>query len=140
MIKRVLLLTMLLLPVSSVNATTINREDKMLEYSEEEIALMERLTMSEAGVEPYECKVATLVTVLKRAKMYDKSIAEVIYEPWQYSLANNGKPTAEVKEAVIEAVEKEEEYPDNMIYFRADYYHPFGTPYMSVGNHYFSLN
>ena len=43
--------------------------------------------MSETSIEPYECKVATAVTILKRAKMYDKTIYEVVYEPYQYSLA-----------------------------------------------------
>lgn len=108
------------------------------EYSEDDILLLERVTMSEASVEPYDCKVATCVTVLKRAKK-GKSISEVVYAPYQYSVADNGYPTAEVKAAVQDAIRMEEEYPDGMIYFRADRYHDFGKPYMVYGNHYFSL-
>lgn len=108
------------------------------EYSEDDILLLERVTMSEASVEPYDCKVATCVTVLKRAKK-GKTISEVVYAPYQYSVADNGYPTAEVKEAVQDAIRMEGEYPDGMIYFRADRFHDFGTPYMVYGNHYFSL-
>ena len=116
-----------------------NKEDKLLEYTEEEILLLERVTMSETSIEPYDCKVATCVTILKRGKMYNKAIEEVIYEPYQFSFADNGKPTDEVKRAVVDAIENEGNYPDNMIYFRADYYHDFGVPYKQIGGHYFSL-
>jgi len=136
--KKVLFFICVLLAICcKVNAE--NREDKALEYEEKEILLLERVTMSETSIESYECKVATAVTILKRAKMYNKSIEAVIYEPWQYSIADNGKPTEEVKKAVQDAILTESNYPDNMIYFRADRYHSFGSPYKQIGGHYFSL-
>lgn len=117
-----------------------NKEDKQLEYTDTEIALLERMTMSEASIETYDCKVATCVTTIKRSKLYGKTIEEVIYEPYQYSLADNGKPTEEVSKAVKDAIETEGDYPDTMIYFRANYFHSFGVPYAVYGNHYFSLS
>jgi spore germination cell wall hydrolase CwlJ-like protein len=137
--KAIIILIMILALGTKSQAHTINREDKALEYDYNEILLLERLTMSETSLECYECKVATAVTVLKRAKMYNKSLSDVIYEPYQYSLADNGTPTAEVKRAVLEAIQTESDYPDSMIYFRAYYYHDFGTPYKQIGGHYFSL-
>lgn len=138
--KKIIFIVCLILAIGcKVKAQAINKEDKALEYSEDELKLLERVTMSETSIEPYECKVATAVTILKRAKMYDKTIYEVVYEPYQYSLADNGAPTKEIKKAVLEAIQSADNYPDNMIYFRADYYHSFGIPYKQIGGHYFSL-
>ena len=116
---------------------TINREDKDSEYSEEEILLMERVVMSESSTEPFEGKVAVAKTILNRAKMYNMSIEQVVYQPYQYSFADNGMPTEEVKRAVTKAI-NDTEYPEDMIYFREGRYHDFGIPYQQIGRHYFS--
>lgn len=118
---------------------TVNKEDKDSEFTEQEILLMERVTMSEASTEPFEGKVAVAKTILNRAKMYDMSIEQVVYEPYQYSVTDNGKPSEEVKRAVLEAI-NDTELPDNMIYFKQGEYHGFGVPYKQIGNHYFSLS
>ena len=118
---------------------TINREDKDSEYTEDEILLMERVVMSESSTEPFEGKVAVAKTIINRSKLYGMSIEEVIYSPYQYSFSDNGKPTEEVKRAVVTAI-NDTEYPSNMIYFREGGYHSFGVPYMQIGKHYFSLS
>lgn len=107
----------------------------------EEYNLLLRVCMSECGGkygEPLEGKIAVVETILNRSEIYGKSIEEVIYEPYQYSLADNGEPDETVEQAVDIAL-RENIYPDDMIYFRTDYYHSFGTPYQQIGNHYFSL-
>ena len=118
---------------------TTNREDKDSEYTENEILLMERVVMSESSIEPFEGKVAVAKTILNRSKLYGMSIEKVIYTPYQYSFADNGKPTEEVKMAVTKAI-NDTEYPTDMIYFREGGYHSFGTPYKQIGKHYFSLS
>lgn len=115
----------------------LNKEEKELEYSEEDILLMERVTMSEASVEPYEGKVMVAKTIINRSKLYGQTIEEVVYAPYQYSFSDNGKPTEEVKQAVQDAI-NDTELPEDLIYFRQGSYHNFGTPYMEVGTHYFS--
>ena len=115
----------------------LNKEDVELEYSEEDILLMERVTMSEASVEPYEGKVMVAKTIINRSKMYGQTILEVVYAPYQYSFADNGKPTEEVKQAVQDAI-NDADLPEDLIYFRQGGYHEFGSQYMHVGNHYFS--
>lgn len=115
----------------------LNKEDTALEYSEEEILLMERVTMSEASVEPYEGKVMVAKTIINRAKLNNQTIEEVVYAPYQYSFADNGKPTEEVKQAVQDAI-NDADLPEDLIYFRQGGYHEFGSPYIHVGNHYFS--
>lgn len=106
--------------------------------SDYEIALLERVVMSEASIEPYDCKVAVAETILNRMDMYSTSLEDVVYAPNQYSMADNGQPTDEVKRAVAQALEYKVN-PTNMIYFRQDYYHSFGTPYTAYGEMYFSL-
>ena len=109
--------------------------------SEEEYNLLLRVCMSECGGkygEPLEGKIAVVETILNRCEIYDKSIEEVIYEPHQYSVADNGLPDETVEQAVDIAL-RESNYPDDMIYFRTGNYHSFGKPYQQIGNHYFSL-
>lgn len=103
-----------------------------------DISLLERVVMSEASIESYETKVAVCETILNRANLYGISIEEVVTAPYQYSMAYNGDPTEEVKSAVKQALEYRT-YDTRMIYFREDYYHDFGVPYMNIGPMYFSL-
>lgn len=109
--------------------------------TDEEYQLLLRVCMSECGGkwgEPLEGKVAVVETVLNRVDLGYGTITEVITQPYQYSMANNGKPD----ETVIEAVEMAlsgDMYPDDMLYFRTACYHDFGIPYKQIGAHYFSL-
>ena len=126
-------------------AIDITEERTENEYSycvtDEEYNLLLRVCMSECGGkygEPLEGKIAVVETILNRSEIYGKSIEEVVYEPNQYSTSDNGEPDETVREAVDIALSSNT-YPDDMIYFRAGYYHSFGTPYRQIGNHYFSL-
>ena len=107
----------------------------------EEYRLLLRVCMSECGGkygEPLEGKIAVVETILNRCDIYGKSIDEVVYEPYQYSTADNGEPDETVEQAVDIAL-RENIYPDDMIYFRTSNYHTFGKPYQKIGSHYFSL-
>lgn len=117
---------------------TEGKTEKTTEYSENDILLMERVTMSESSIEPYEGKVMVAKTIINRAKLNNQTIEEVVYAPYQYSVADNGFPTEEVKKAVQDSINNDTTYPEDMIYFREGGYHEFGSPYMHVGNHYFS--
>ena len=128
-----------------IETIDITEEQTENEYSycvtDEEYNLLLRVCMSECGGkygEPLEGKIAVVETILNRSEIYGKSIEEVIYEPNQYSVSDNGEPDETVREAVDIALSSNT-YPDDMIYFRAGYYHNFGTPYRQIGNHYFSL-
>lgn len=123
------------IPTEEVESLT---DENMNDFSDYEIALLERVVMSEASIEPYDCKVAVAETILNRMDMYSTSLEDVVYAPNQYSMADNGQPTDEVKQAVAQALECRVN-PVNMIYFRQDYYHSFGTPYTAYGEMYFSL-
>lgn len=128
-----------------IETIDITEEQTENEYSycvtDEEYNLLLRVCMSECGGkygEPLEGKIAVVETILNRSEIYGKSIEEVVYEPNQYSTYDNGEPDETVREAVDIALSSNT-YPDDMIYFRAGYYHSFGTPYRQIENHYFSL-
>ena len=122
-----------------INIVFIGNEETKV--TPDEYNLLLRVCMSECGGkygEPLEGKIAVVETILNRCEIYGKTIEEVIYEPYQYSVANNGEPDETVEQAVDIAL-RENIYPDDMIYFRTGNYHSFGTPYQQIGNHYFSL-
>lgn len=128
-----------------IETIDITEEQTENEYSycvtDEEYNLLLRVCMSECGGkygEPLEGKIAVVETILNRSEIYGKTIEEVVYEQNQYSVSDNGEPDETVREAVDIALSSNT-YPDDMIYFRAGYYHNFGTPYRQIGNHYFSL-
>lgn len=109
------------------------------QVSEREYELLERVCMSEAGNQPIEGKIAVLETVLNRVDLGFGTIEEVITAPNQYSTSDNGEPNEECTRAVDIVLCNSDMFDDNMLYFRTDHYHGFGTPYMKIGAHYFSL-
>ena len=109
------------------------------EVTEEEYQLLLRVCMSECGGkygEPMEGKVAVVETILNRVDMGMGTIGQVVSDA--YSTAYNGEPDGTVIQAVEQALTGEDDFPDNMIAFRAGTYHSFGVPYKKIGNHYFS--
>lgn len=110
--------------------------------TEREYELLARVCMSECGGkygEPLQGKIAVVETILNRVDMGWGTIEEVVTEPYQYSMADNGEPDESVYEAVDIALIGKGMFPDNMVYFRTEHFHDFGQPFMQIGNHYFSL-
>lgn len=98
-----------------------------------------RVVMNEAGGESYKCQVAVAETIINRinSDKFPDTIYEVLYQPYQYSHADNGEITDSVKEAVTQALEQHI-YDTDMMYFREDYYHEFAEDYFCTDNMYFS--
>ena len=126
----------------AIDITEEQTEDICSYYvTDKEYDLLLRVCMSECGGkygEPLDGKIAVVETILNRSEIYGKTIEEVVYEPNQYSVSDNGEPDETVEQAVDIAL-RENIYPDDMIYFRTSNYHTFGKPYQKIGNHYFSL-
>lgn len=117
-------------------------ESSRREVTDEEYQLLLRVCMSECGSarwgkEPIEAKIAVVETILNRVDLGYGTITEVIMAPNQYATGDNGEPDWSCEEAV-EAALTGNMYPDDMLYYRTDYYHNFGTPYKQIGSHYFS--
>lgn len=107
-------------------------------YSDHEIDLMARVVMSEASIlNEYDGlgKQAVAEVIINRANYYGHSIEETIN--YGLSTQDNGDPTEECYEAVRRAIE-DNIFPDDMLYFRTDYYHTFAKDYIQIGNTYFS--
>ena len=110
-----------------------------VEVSDEDIALMARVVMSEASTESYDCKVAIAEVIINRllSDKFPNSISKVIYQSNQFSTQNNGAVTDECYTAVVEALTNQR-HPSDLYYFRADKWHRFGVKYMKIDSTYFS--
>jgi len=116
-----------------------NIVERQIKATDEEIRLLERVVMSEASTESYECKVAVAETVINRFLKWDyESIVEVIEEENAFSTQDNGEPNEDCIKAVTQALEYSE-YDENMVYFRSGKYHSYGTEYMQIGNMFFNV-
>lgn len=115
-------------------------EETEYEFTAEEIDLLARVVMSESSIEPYECKVGVAKTVINRVMSdnYPNTVAEVVNEPFQFSTADNGTPDSECYKAVHNAIDYPDCFPNDMVYFRTDYYHDYGFPYVKIGKTCFS--
>ena len=127
------------------NHSIITRYGDRIYITDEEIQLMERCVMSEAGGCTCECQEAVATVILNRWQHPDKypdTITGVITEEGQFSTHDNGEPTLSVRLAVHNAIVYYNtalmDLPYQIYYFRQDHYHNFGVPYESIDNLYFS--
>ena len=116
-----------------------------LPYSDEEVELVALVCMAESEGESELGKRLVIDTVLNRVEsdQFPDTIEGVVYQECQFTSMWNGRVdncvvTDEVRELVRE--EMREKTNSDVLYFRTDYYHDFGTPVMVEGNHYFSTN
>lgn len=120
--------------------TTVNDE---FDLSDEEIRLIALVTMAEAEGEPELGKRLVIDTILNRvdSDRFPNTVHGVIYQPNQFSSVWNGRiDRCVVRDDIYQLVIEEAESRANqhVIFFRTDYYHPYGTPMFSIGSHYFS--
>lgn len=92
-------------------------------FTEEELLLLAKITMVEAGYEPYEGQLAVVNVILNRLKdpRFPDTIRDVIYAPNQFPPAHNGlldkaEPSESVWRAVREAVAGNNNV-ENAVYF-----------------------
>ena len=106
----------------------------------DDFRLMCRIVMNEAGGNSYKCQLAVAETIVNRvnSEYYPNNIYDVVYQPYQYSHANNGDVTDSVREAVTQALE-ESTFDNSMVFFRDWYYHSFAEPYIEIDGMCFSL-
>lgn len=126
--------------VETVTSEPTAQPTNRIDVSEVDIHLMARVVMSESGNQPLEGKIAVAETIVNRvlSDKFPNTVREVVYQPSQYSIADNGKPTEECYEAVYKAL-TEQTHPSNMYYFRGGHYHSWATDYIQIKDHYFSV-
>jgi len=110
----------------------------------DQLDLLERCVMAEGGNESYECQKAIACVVINRVLSEDfpDTVTSVIAQEGQFSTwpGSIGRAVAsdEVKQAVREAL-TEASVPEDVLFFRASYYHNWATDYCHIDNTYFSL-
>lgn len=119
-------------------AESIDSVDDSIEFFE----YLVRCVEAEAGGETELGKRLVCDVVLNRYENwgYD-TIVDVINDPHQFSVVGDGRiHTVEPSESTYRIVEEELENRTNteVLYFRADHYHDFGTPMFQEKGHYFS--
>ena len=109
---------------------------------QEDIDLMARCVMSEAGGQSDECKEAVATTILNRwmSPSYSDSIRVIIEDA--YSTADNGPVTDACYLAVYSAIawwgSDYAVIPKCIYYFRAGHYHIWALDYRQIDDLYFS--
>ena len=112
--------------------------------SDKEIELIERIVMSEARGESNEAQEAVATVILNRWQdgSFGETIADVCFASGQFAAPWDDEISMSVNLAVKNAIVYYNTYcqdlPSQILYFRSDHYHTFGTPYISMGNLYFS--
>lgn len=93
-------------------------------YTEEDIKLLAKITMVEAGYEPFEGQLAIANIILNRVKdgRFPNTIRDVIYSGKQFPPAHNGlldksKPNASVQRAVKQALDGKNNIDDAVYFF-----------------------
>ena len=111
--------------------------------TDEEIELLALVTVAEAEGEPVEGQRLVISTILNRvdSEYFPNTIYDVIYQKGQFTSMWNGRSdrcvvTEEMRQLVRDELLNRTN--SEILYFRANYYHGFGTPVVAVGNHYFS--
>lgn len=109
--------------------------------NEEEFELLCKCVEAEAGDQGYLGKCYVADCILNRCDAWDKTITEIIYQKHQFEVVSNNrintvKVTEETRQAVRDELRSRTRY--DILHFRMDYYHSFGTPVFSYKDHYFS--
>ena len=130
-------------PTTTQPSTSKKVSKTTMNLTEEEIRLIALVTMAEAEGEPELGKRLVIDTILNRvdSDRFPNTVHGVIYQPNQFSSVWNGRiDRCYVRDDIYQLVVEEAESRANqhVIFFRTDYYHPYGTPMFSIGDHYFS--
>lgn len=114
-----------------------------LPLTDEEIDLIALVTMGEAEGEPIEGKRLVIDVILNRldSERFADTVDGVIYAKNAFECMWNGRIDRcqvrdDIRQLVIDELLSRTNY--EVLYFRTDHYHKFGTPVTKVGNHYFS--
>ena len=107
------------------------------EYTDAELQLAARVIEAEAGNQGLTGKELVADTILNRIDddRFPDTIEGVVLQEYQYAA-----PAPEYSEESLRAVKEEIEHRinDEILFFRTDHYHEFGTPVMKYRDHYFS--
>lgn len=109
----------------------------------DDAVLIAKLVLAEAEGEPEMGKRLVIDTVLNRLDSSDfpNTVYDVVYQPYHYDPAWDGRIElySDLDDAFKLVVDEIQHRTNSeVLYFRTEKFHEFGTPMEQVGNHYFS--
>ena len=109
----------------------------------DDAVLIAKLVLAEAEGEPEMGKRLVIDTVLNRLESEDfpNTVYDVVYQPYHYDPVWDGRIDlfSELDDTFKLVVDEIQHRTNSeVLYFRTDKFHEFGTPMEQVGNHYFS--
>lgn len=117
-------------------------EQKQNNISDYELEMLCRITNAEAGDQGELGMRYVIDVILNRvhSNIYPNTIEEVITQQYQFEGYDTCLYNEDIPEELEEIVLEELNNPTNteILYFRKDYYHSFGTPLFNYKDHYFS--
>ena len=134
------------IPTNTSTPTPTPLEDSYYIYdgtlTDEELRDMAALVYLEAGGENYMCQKGIASVIINRMVYTNSSLDDVMYAPNAFSPAKYIKsttPSESCINAVNDVLTNGTIFPLNVLAFRADYYHDFGTPYMRIDDVFFTI-
>ncbi|HHU06834.1 MAG TPA: SH3 domain-containing protein [Clostridiaceae bacterium] len=118
--------------------TTADLKIKLTQDERRDVAALLYL---EGGATSRACQKMIVEVIFNQWKYRGGSLTDTLYAPNLFSVANrinSTTPRAIQFEVVDDVCRDGVSIPSNVLYFRSNYYHSFGTPYMRIGNIYFS--
>lgn len=122
---------------------TVEKIEDINQGQMDELELLASCIEAEAGNQSILGKRLVADVILNRVDnpAYPNSIREVIYQPGQFAVVDNGAintviPTTETWQAVYK--ELTNRIDETILYFQAGHYGPYGEPWEQVGGHWFS--
>lgn len=130
-------------PETTTTRTEVKAMGKVESITMSDAVLIAKLVLAEAEGEPEIGKRLVIDTVLNRLESEDfpDTVYDVIYQPYHYSPAWDGRidQFSDLDDAIKLVVDEIQHRTNSeVLYFRTDKFHEFGTPMEQVGNHYFS--
>ncbi len=106
-----------------------------------DVILLAKIMKAEAENQSDEGKQMVISTVLNRvdSDVFPDTIYDVIYDPYQYYTAAFDSIYVTDDDITLVQNAINNRINTDVLYFRTNHYHTFGTPVCQVGDHYFSM-
>ncbi|NLB09456.1 MAG: SH3 domain-containing protein, partial [Clostridiaceae bacterium] len=128
-------------PTEGSGNTSESTTDIKIKLTADERRDTAALLYLEGGATSRACQKMITEVIFNQWKLRGGSLTDTLFAPSLFTVAHRIKsttPKALQYEIVDEVCRDGVSIPSDILYFRSNYYHSFGTPYTKIGNIYFS--
>lgn len=128
-------------PTEGSGNTSESTTDIKIKLTADERRDTAALLYLEGGATSRACQKMITEVIFNQWKLRGGSLTDTLFAPSLFTVAHRIKSTAPKDlqyEIVDEVCRDGVSIPSDILYFRSNYYHSFGTPYTKIGNIYFS--